>query len=187
MERSVAESAHIILTKIVDFSFDSAFHGIQYIANASQRYLFRFIWLIVVITANFICLNLVTSTYEEVVVNKPKVTDIRVVRTEQLRFPQVVICPASPDNREIKSLYSDELADVMLLIGGMAFNPFFGSLRRDLRENLTEAFDNYPNMERMYSEFSKELTTEVQSFYSEHLFELKLAVYKKNKQKKQNC
>ena len=69
----------------LDFTERSSFHGIYNAINASNKWLFRIIWLILVVLATFGCLYLTVLAYIECVVRQPTVTETKIKQNKQLQ------------------------------------------------------------------------------------------------------
>ena len=115
------------------------------------------------------CLSLTTSAYDEIVVKKPTVTDTRLVRNAQLRLPQIVICTANPDNDEMKYPFPDSIKDEMLLVGSLAFNPFFGIVRQSMQKNISRAFETSQFLEETNQKFAVDQTSDLLDQYCQLL------------------
>ena len=132
------------------FALTSSFHGINHLFGP-KRWKVKILWFVLSITFTILWTNFLITSLETYFITQPTTTKLKYIHSRHsLSFPDVLICPVLRNQSMFDQFVPGNLAPLLSLLTTLSVNPTHGMIRRALSDNISAAFEQFPELEKQW-------------------------------------
>ena len=132
------------------FALESSFHGVNHLFGP-RLFRNKILWTLISLT--FICFwfYYLSLSLHEFFVNKPTVTEIKQEYNKEITMPSILVCPVLTNISAFEAFFPGNIGPLFTYLLFLSQHPMMETFRTSLSQNISEALQKFPNVEKQWS------------------------------------